>query len=117
MSISNGYTAGNQGSNYAWQLAMLLKDEAHPPAVGPGAGTPSITPGTGTTLVGPITTSTSGTIPVGAMNGGVLNTGNANGTFNGAIIQPGIQIPFKGPLKAATSFNGTGTTLEISYEI
>ena len=117
MGLENNYNAANQGSNFNWQLRMLLKDE--PGAVLPGAsgyGTPTVTPN-GTILVGPITSSTTGSIPAGALNGGVLNTGNANGTFNGQIIQPGIQIPFKGPLAAAIAYNGTGTTLEISYEI
>ena len=58
----------------------------------------------------------SGSIPAGSWSGSVYNSGDADGTFNGQTIEPGMYIEWNGPV-GAINYNGTGTKLKICYTI
>lgn len=59
-----------------------------------------------------------GTVGTNAFNLSVANIGNANATFNGLIVEPGLSLSWDGcgfPLLTATiPYDATGTTLVIT---
>lgn len=70
----------------------------------------------------PIITSGSGNVPIGARRGSVLNIGGTAGIWGGVSLPPGVGIPFggsglNGTLSAAITYNATGTTFVIEYDI
>lgn len=62
-----------------------------------------------------ISSTTTGTIPAGSLQGYVYNTGNANGTFNGMTIGSGEKFEWSGGPFGDIDFDATGTTLKILY--
>ena len=65
-----------------------------------------------------IRASAAGSIPAGSKDISIFNAGQANATVLGEILEPGFQIPFGtdgNDTSSAIAYDGTGTTLLITY--
>lgn len=66
-----------------------------------------------------VSTSTTGSVPIGSLRGSVFNQGNAAGIWNGISIPPGVSIPWEAignkDTYAAINFDATDTTFIIEY--
>lgn len=64
-----------------------------------------------------ILSTSTGTVPTN-VGGSVMNTGDANGTWNGIVLKPGISISWGSDgnnVFDAVVFNATGTEFLIEY--
>ena len=115
MSIGNLKTDGLKGNNFPWQYKMLVGLDAILSALSGGGS--YLAPQTRTTNI--IRTSAAGSITVGKYSAAFANVGAANATVKGITIGAGETIMFDaGTLNNtldAIAYNGTGTTLLITY--
>ena len=115
MSVGNLKTDGQKGNNFPWQYKMLVGLDAILSALSGGGS--YLAPQTRTTNI--IRTSTSGSVTVGKYSVAFANVGAANATVKGFIIEAGVTIMFDaGTLNNtldAIAYDGTGTTLLITY--
>jgi hypothetical protein len=116
MSIGNLKDQGGKGTNYPWQLKMLLGLDKILTALSGGPGS----------FLAPQVrapryelSTTSGTTTPGVYSFSIANVGTSNGTINSNIILPGVTVNYDagalnntlGPL----NYDATGTTFVITY--
>jgi hypothetical protein len=115
MSVGNINSYGDKKNNFSWQYKMLLGLDSILSALS-GSGS-FIAPQTRTTNI--LRTSAAGTITVGRYSAAFANVGAANATVKGVTLGAGETIMFDaGTLNNtldAIAYDGTGTTLLITY--
>ncbi len=116
MSIGNLKDQGGKGTNYPWQLKMLMGIDK----------LLALLSGSSTSFLAPQVrlpryelSTTSGTTTPGVYSFSIANVGTSNGTINTNIILPGVTVNFDaGALNntlGTLPYDATGTTFVITY--